>query len=129
MRLRGFCSVWGGSLFSAFLNGEFGHMFIQRTLFLDVFLSLVQQGLITLGVHLVDDLETRFVGHIIGQRLARRFGIQSQRRFALSDVFRIVTVQRPRTGVDGGFLVFQTVGKVEALSDTVRVGDDDGRPS
>jgi len=76
---------------------------------------------------LVEHLEARFQhGHEIpGLCGWCRTGIEDQRILSPARPVRVIAVEQPLSGVDGNFLIRHRRRHVDAVGDTVRIGDDE----
>ena len=103
-------------------------MFVQFTAFFHLFLREFDQVFIAFRIGLFDNLEARFVRHIVSHGFRRCLGIQLQPRFAFTHAARVKTVQRPEARFNSRFLVIQALfADFKALGDTMRVRDNQGR--
>jgi len=112
-------------LFAAAISRQISQLLIKIEAGGEVFRRSFHQRFCLLWVGLFEHAETVFAAGKIVETDARRFAVKLQRILAFCGLARIEAEQRPVAGVDRFLAVIHSGGHVDAVSDAVRVSNDD----
>src|SRR5579884_1459883 len=101
------------------------HQPVVLPAFLHILSGLVHQRFGAFLVALQQHFEARLIVGELLQRDAWIFRVKDQGVLAFVQQSRVIAIERPVAGLYGQFLLFQSLDHIDAMRDTVAVGDDE----